>query len=112
MSLIDDNAVVVAVAVAFFLIVAPSIGGMGVMQVAIACFNARGKPMPALTISVVRTFVFYVPLCIVGNVLWGYIGIFVATAVTNVVMGVAGWYWNRASVTRFVARQAAAPAGG
>ena len=111
-SLIDDNAVVVAVAVAFFLIVAPSIGGMGVMQVAIACFNARGKPMPALTISVVRTFVFYVPLCIVGNVLWGYIGIFVATAVTNVVMGVAGWYWNRASVTRFVARQAAAPAGG
>lgn len=103
---------VVAVAVAFFLIVAPSIGGMGVMQVAIACFNARGKPMPALTISVVRTFVFYVPLCIVGNALWGYVGIFIATAVTNVVMGAAGWYWNRASVSRFIARQAPAPAGG
>ena len=39
--------------------------------------------MPALTISVVRTFVFYVPLCIVGNALWGYVGIFIATAVTK-----------------------------
>ena len=104
-SLIDDNAVVVAVAVAFFLIVAPSIGGMGVMQVASACFNARGKPMPALTISTVRTFVFYIPLVIVGNVLWGYVGIFVATAITNVVMGVAGWQWNRVSVNRAIARE-------
>ena len=104
-SLIDDNTVVVAVAVAFFLIVAPSIGGMGVMQVASACFNARGKPMPALTISMVRTFVFYLPLVVVGNVLWGYVGIFVATAITNVVMGVAGWQWNRVSVNRAIARE-------
>ena len=104
-SLIDDNTVVVAVAVAFFLIVAPSIGGMGVMQVASACFNARGKPMPALTISMVRTFVFYIPLVVVGNVLWGYVGIFVATAITNVVMGVAGWQWNRVSVNRAIARE-------
>ncbi len=104
-SLIDENAVVVAVAVAFFFIVAPSIGGMGVMQVAIACFNARGRPMPALTISAVRTFVFYIPLVIVGNSLWGYVGIFVATAITNVVMGAVGWRWNRVSVDRAVARE-------
>ena len=104
-SLIDENAVVVAVAVAFFFIVAPSIGGMGVMQVAIACFNARGRPMPALTISAVRTFVFYIPLVIVGNSLWGYVGIFVATAITNVVMGAVGWQWNRVSVNRAVARE-------
>lgn len=109
-SLIDENAVVVAVAVAFFFIVAPSIGGMGVMQVAIACFNARGRPMPALTISAVRTFVFYIPLVIVGNSLWGYVGIFVATAITNVVMGAVGWRWNRVSVDRAVAREAGAPA--
>ncbi len=104
-SLIDENAVVVAVAVAFFFIVAPSIGGMGVMQVAIACFNARGRPMPALTISAVRTFVLYIPLVIVGNTLWGYVGIFVATAITNVVMGAVGWHWNRVSVNRAIARE-------
>ena len=113
-SLIDENAVVVAVAVAFFLIVAPSIGGMGVMQVASACFNARGKPMPALTIAMLRTFVFYIPLSIAGNALWGYVGIFAATALTNVVVGAVAWYWNRVSVGRAVAREtareAAAPA--
>ena len=106
--LIDANPVVVEVAEAFFLVVPASIGLMGVMQVAVSCFNARGKPLPAFVIYVSRAFVFYVPLAILGNQLWGYHGIFIATAATNVLMGIGAWYWGRRSVRRDAEALAAA----
>ena len=107
-SLIDANPVVVEVAEAFFLVVPASIGLMGVMQVAVSCFNARGKPLPAFAISLSRAFVFYVPLAILGDQLWGYHGIFIATAATNVLMGAGAWYWSQRSVRRDAEALAAA----
>jgi putative MATE family efflux protein len=101
-SQIDNNPVVVDVASSFFLIIPLSIGFMGIMQIASSSFNARGMPMPAFTISIVRTVVVYVPLAIVGDYYWGYIGIFVATATTNVVVGIIAWYWSDRSVRRAV----------
>ena len=98
--LIDANPTVVAVAEAFFLVVPASIGFMGIMQVAGSCFNARGKPLPALVISISRAFIFYVPLVILGDRLWGYQGIFIATAATNVLVGAGAWHWSRRSVRR------------
>jgi putative MATE family efflux protein len=95
---IDDNQVVGEVAWSFFLIIPLSIGFMGITQIANSCFNARGLPMPPLTISIVRTVVFYIPLAIWANSLWGYVGIFVATAFTNVLVGIVAWWWNRSSV--------------
>ncbi|MDP6377614.1 MAG: MATE family efflux transporter [Pseudomonadales bacterium] len=105
---IDDNPVVGEVAWAFFLIIPLSIGFMGIMQIANSCFNARGLPMPPLILAVVRTFVFYIPLAIWADSVWGYVGIFLATAFTNVVLGGFAWWWNRDSVERTSARAAAA----
>lgn len=105
-SMIDPNPVVIEVATAFFLIIPLSIGFMGMMQIATSSFNARGLPMPALTISLVRTLVVYIPLAIIADAYYGYIGIFVATALTNVLIGLGAWYWNRESI-RGVVRAAA-----
>ncbi len=102
-SLINADEVVVAVTQSFFLIIPLSIGFMGIMQIASSSFNARGLPMPALIISVVRTFVVYVPLAVIADRYWGYVGIFVATALTNVVVGVIAWYWNQQSVQKAIA---------
>ncbi len=99
-SLIDDNAQVVATAEVFFLCIPLSIGFMGMMQVANASFNARGLPRPALVISILRGVVLGIPLAVLGDFLWGYTGIFIATAVTNVALGLLGWHWNRRSVER------------
>jgi Na+-driven multidrug efflux pump len=99
-SLIDDNQIVVDVAGAFFLVIPLTIGFMGIMQVANSSFNARGRPTPAFVLSLVRTLVFYIPLAILGDWLWGYLGIFIATAFTNVSLGIVAWYWNRVSVER------------
>lgn len=95
---IDDNPIVGDVAWSFFLIIPLSIGFMGMMQVASSSFNARGLPVPPLSISIVRTLVVYIPLAIWADSLWGYTGIFLATAFTNVLVGTAAWWWNRASV--------------
>ena len=98
-SLIDDNEIVIAAAEMFFLCIPLSIGFMGMMQVANSSFNARGLPNPALVISILRSLIVGVPLAILGDYLWGYTGIFIATAVCNVVVGVVAWWWNRHSVT-------------
>ena len=96
---IDPNETVVAVTRAFFWIIPLSIGFMGMMQMAIASFNARGLPGPPLLISIVRTFVVYIPLCYYGDLWFGYEGIFWATALTNVLGGVIAWWWNQRSLT-------------
>ena len=97
-SLIDDNPQVVATAEMFFLCIPLSIGFMGMMQVANSSFNARGLPKPALIISLLRGVIIGIPLAIAGDMLWGYTGIFIATALTNVVLGLIAWQWNKRSV--------------
>ena len=73
---------------------------MGMIQVANSSFNARGLPMPALVISLLRSFAVGIPLAIIGDIYFGYIGVFASTAVCNVLIGVVAWQWNKASVTR------------
>lgn len=105
---IDPDPTVVMVAGMFFLIMPLSIGFMGVMHVATYCFNALGQPLPPMVLSILRSLAFYAPLAILGNYLWGFVGIFIATAFSNVVLGVGGWYWNRMAVRRGIAKRNAA----
>lgn len=105
-SLIDSNPIVVDTATMFFIWVPASIGFMGMMQVANSSFNARGLPMPALVISLLRSLIIYVPLALLGDHLWGYTGIFAATALTNVALGIVAWHWNRVSVDSHAAKLA------
>ena len=92
-ALIDDAPVVVAVA-AFYLAVVPwGYGAWGVLMMASASFNALGKPLPSTALSFLRMFVIYLPLAAYLNHLWGYQGIFVATLVSNILLGFTGWLW-------------------
>ena len=102
-AVIDDNPTVIEVSVWFFYIIPLSIGFMGMTQIASSCFNALGKPTPSLVISLLRALVIIVPLAILGNYLYGYVGIFIATAVTNVVVGLLAWQWNWRVVNRMSA---------
>ena len=102
-AVIDDNPTVIEVSVWFFYIIPLSIGFMGMTQIASSCFNALGKPTPSLVISLLRALVIIVPLAILGNYLYGYVGIFIATAITNVVVGLLAWQWNWRVVNRMSA---------
>ena len=92
-SLINEDPLVVAAASTYLLIVPIGIGLFGVMVTATACFNALGKPMPALIIAINQMLVVYVPLALIGNELFGYAGIFMALAATNMLLGVISWFW-------------------
>jgi Na+-driven multidrug efflux pump len=66
---------------------------MGVAMVAGSCFVALGKPLPSLILTITRMVLVYVPLALLFDRLWGYAGIFGASAVANVVVAAASYFW-------------------
>ena len=93
--LINSDQEMIATAAAYLHIVPFSIGFMGVMAVASASFNALAKPLPPLLLSLARTLVLYVPLAWLADRMFGYIGVFWATAAANVLTGMVAWQWMR-----------------
>ena len=94
---VDESPGVIATA-AFYLAVVPwSYGLWGVLMMSSASFNALGKPLPSTMLSFTRMFILYIPLALLLNGLFGYPGIFVATAISNAIMGILGFLWFRQS---------------
>ncbi|MDP6376045.1 MAG: MATE family efflux transporter [Pseudomonadales bacterium] len=92
----DDEPSVVLIAALYLTIVPWSYGMWGVLMMSSASFNALGKPLPSTALSFTRMFIIYIPMAMSFNHLYGYQGIFIATTVTNIVMGLAGYWWFRA----------------
>lgn len=67
----------------------------GVLMMASASFNALGKPLPSTALSFMRMFVIYLPLALLLNDAMGYEGIFIATLISNILLGIAAWLWFR-----------------
>jgi len=93
--LINDDEQLIEAAGWFMIIVPISFGLMGIGQVAASVFIALGKPMPPTVLSILRTVVVYIPMAIVFDRYWGYIGIFISLMVANVLFGVAAYAWGK-----------------
>jgi len=93
--LINDDEQLTEAAGWFMIIVPISFGLMGVGQVAASVFIALGKPMPPTILSLLRTVVVYIPMAIVFDRYWGYIGIFISLMIANVLFGVAAYAWGK-----------------
>ena len=92
-TLINDDPGVIQSAVYYLIIVPLGMGFMGVMANANSSFNALGKPLPPLLISTLQMIVVYIPLALLGDYLWGYVGIFIASATTVCLLGTISWVW-------------------
>ena len=92
---IDQSQDVVHVATAYLMIVPWSYGLWGVLMMSSASFNALGKPLPSTMLSFTRMFIVYVPLALLLDRAFGYSGIFIATATSNALLGIAGFIWFR-----------------
>jgi|TARA_B110000977_G_scaffold13066_1_gene16619 putative MATE family efflux protein len=99
-SLINDDKQLIEAAGWFMIIVPISFGLMGVGQVAASVFIALGKPLPPTILSILRTVVVYIPMAIVFDGYWGYMGIFIALMVANVLFGGAAYAWGRVMLRR------------
>jgi len=96
--LINQEPDVVDAASRYLVIIPLGLGFMGVMGVSSACFNALGKPTPPLALSMLRLIVLLIPLALIGRSLAGYQGVFAATTITSIVVGVLAWTWNNHTV--------------
>jgi Na+-driven multidrug efflux pump len=106
---INEDPAVMTVAVAFLHIVPLSIGFMGMMTVATHGFNALRRPLPALWLSIARLVLVYLPLALIGRALFGYIGIFWATAIANLVLGLISAVWLKRVITASTNKMRSAP---
>ncbi|MDA0790845.1 MAG: MATE family efflux transporter [Proteobacteria bacterium] len=97
-SLINDDPEVITAAYHYLLIAPAALGFMGVMSIATSSFNALGKPMPPLLMSILQMIVLGIPAALLGNYLFGYMGIFGGQVLVTVVLAVVAWVWLRRTV--------------
>jgi len=100
----SDKASVQAVALAYLYAVPVSYGLYGFVMSVNASFNGLGKPMPAMVISAMRVLVLYLPLALAMQYFFELQGLFIATAMINVIMGVWGYFWLKRTLARQHAR--------
>lgn len=93
--LFNKNAEVIAIATTYLRIVPIGYGAAGIIQVSNSAFNAQGRPIPAVIITVLRMFVLYIPLAYLVSLWLGATGIFIAATVANVIVGIGAYCWTR-----------------
>ena len=69
------------------------------LMMATASFNAVGKPLPSTALSFTRMVVIYVPLASLLDHLYGYQGIFIATLISNTLLGIVAYLWFRTQLS-------------
>lgn len=89
---------VVTIAALYLAIVPISYGAYGVVMSVNAAFNGMGNPWPAMLISAGRVLYVYLPLAWIGQHWWGIKGIFIATALANISLGIWAWCWLKSHI--------------
>lgn len=77
----------------------------GMVVLSASSFNALHAPRNGLITSLLRFFVFYVPLALIGNEYWGLKGLFTGAALGNVLAGVVITRWISIYTKRLLVRQ-------
>ena len=91
----DNNPDVVSVAVAYLAIVPISYAASGIIQISSSTFSAIGRPLPPVALMLAQTLILYLPLAAVGSRLFGINGVFAAVCLSNVIVGLVAFAWNR-----------------
>jgi putative MATE family efflux protein len=87
-----NEAEVADIIVLFMWILPLAYGFQGIIILTNSSFNALHKPMVSLVLSVVRLFVCYVPLALLGSYFYGLIGFFIGAAIGNFVMSFISYF--------------------
>ncbi len=77
----------------------------GMVVLSASSFNALHAPRNGLITSLLRFFVFYVPLALIGNHLAGMKGLFIGAALGNVLAGVVITKWISAYTKSLLSKQ-------
>lgn len=91
--LFSDSAEVLSIGSHYLAIVPISYGTYGLVMSVNAAFNGMGRPAPPMMISFLRVFGIYLPLAWFGQWIWGLDGLFVATCLANLALGLIAYCW-------------------
>lgn len=91
---------VVALIQLFLVIVPLGYGLQGIVILTNSSFNAMHKPMSALLLSVLRLFVFFVPLCYLGAQLYQLQGLFWGGVLANLLTASVAFFWFSRSISK------------
>jgi Na+-driven multidrug efflux pump len=90
-----DSQDVIDVAVIYLSITPISYGLYGVVMSVNASFNGLGKPFPAMTISILRALIIYLPIALIAQHFWGLKGLFIGMTISNGLTGILAYFWLR-----------------
>ena len=92
-SLFTDSVTIQAVATQYIWIVSWSWGAYGIVMSVNAAFNGSGRPLPGVMISSTRVIFVFLPLAFAGRWLFGLNGLFAASTVANLAVGLMAYLW-------------------
>ena len=96
------NEVEVSVLIQLFLMIVPLGYGMqGIIILTNSSLNAMHRPMTALTLSVIRLFVFFVPISVAGSFFFELKGLFAGTVIANVAMACVSLFVFKRAIADF-----------
>ncbi|SEF90252.1 MATE family efflux transporter [Oceanospirillum linum] len=82
----------------FIWLVPMGLGFQGIIILANSTMNALHRPMIALRLSILRLFIFYIPICALGAWVFGLLGIFGGAVVANALMAFVSWWTVRGAI--------------
>ena len=97
-SLFTDSTTIHEVAVGYIWMVSLSWGAYGIVMSVNASFNGSGRPLPGVVISSCRVIFVFLPLAFAGRYLFDLDGLFAASALANIVVGLAAFIWLGAHI--------------
>jgi len=89
--LFSKDAQVVRVAVLYLRIVSIAYGAKGIILLSSALLNVMRRPLIAAAVNLGQMFIVFVPLALLGDMMFGMTGIFIALALSLVIAGGAAW---------------------
>ena len=101
-AIVFANEAEVSVLIQLFLMIVPLGYGMqGIIILTNSSLNAMHRPMTALTLSVIRLFVFFVPISVAGSVLFELKGLFAGTVIANFAMACVSFIVFKRATNQF-----------
>ena len=78
----------------------------GIIILTNSSLNAMHRPMMALVLSIIRLFVFFVPISVAGSLLFGLKGLFAGNVIANVVMASVSFIVFKRAIAQLEAESA------
>lgn len=108
-SLFTTNPLTIQAASDYLYIIPISFAFLAIIMISSAISNGIGEPLPALFFTITRLLLIYLPLVWLLSKWFGLNGIYLATALSNICVGIFAFFWIRQKAQKGkVAREKAA----